>query len=311
MPEPCTSCNQNGLYIFGDVIMLRPRQSNPVAAFQRISNTVPQVVTSDLQQYNTDPIWGFRTGFGLLCDDGCLFQATYTQFKDLVSTQTFVVPDLGAEGSASITFVGPGQLSGTSLTEVGSTFQADWNLQLHQIDLVFGTVFSPAECLDLTVTAGARIAWLDQRYRVLFSDSNGISAQDQKMDLEGFGPIMNTEARVHLKPGCSLVGRGSTALLLANREDNGTVTITDPLGTVLAIRKASYDREEIIPILELGFGAEFCCCDGHVTVGTGYEFIYWFELGSSYTELADSQRRVATKGDISLDGFYIRVTILF
>jgi hypothetical protein len=312
-PEPpsCGSCNATGPFIFSDVIMIRARQSQPVAVLQRINDTVPQVTTSDLLQYNTDHEWGFRVGGGILCDDGWIFQVTYTQYKDLVSTQTLVVPDLGAGASFNITYTGPGQLTGTQVSEIGATLLAEWNLQLHTVDLVCGTVFSPSECLDLTVSAGARMSWLDQDYRAVFTTSNGLTGQDLRLNLVGAGPIVVTEARVHLKPGCAIYGRGATALLLANREDRGSSVNIDPTGAVLAVRQTNYDREEIVPVIELACGAEFCCCDGKITINTGYEFMYWYELGSSYSELADSQRRDATKGDISLDGWYLRLTLLF
>ena len=312
-PEPasCTSCNATGPYLTGEVITIRARQANPFAVLQRVSETVPQVTTSDLIQFNTDHTWGYRLGGGFLCDDGWIFQATYTQYKDLVSTQTLVVADVGPAASFNITYTGPGQLSGTHVNETGATLFADWSLQLHTVDLVFGTVFSPSECLDLTVTAGARMAWLDQSYRAAFITSNGVNGQDLRSDLVGGGPIIVSEARVHLKPGCSLYGRGATTLLLANREEEGTNVITDAVGTVLSVRHTSYSREEIVPVLEMAFGAEFCCCDGKITINSGYEFMYWYQLGTSYSELADSQRRESTKGDISFDGWYLRLTLLF
>jgi hypothetical protein len=317
-PEPpiCTTCNESGFFVFGDLMMLRARQSNPVAVIQRVDQEFTPVITNVAVQYNTDHTGAWRAGGGYLTDDGWIFMATFTQYKDLVSEQRFVAPDLSAEfATVEIIYTGPGQLSGsgTGADEFGGgSLLADWNVQLRTVDLVVGTVFSPSDCFDLTVSAGVRMAWLDQDYRVLITSATLASESEVlALDLRGAGPHVTTEARVYVAPWFALYGRSSASLLIANRKDHSQVVELDEFGFELARRITTYDREEITPVFEIGFGGELSCLGGCLLINAGYEIMYWYELATSAGELTGSTAREPNHADISFDGAYLRVTLLF
>jgi hypothetical protein len=313
-PEPpaCTTCNESGFFAYGDLLVLRARQSNPVAVLQRVDEFFfPALINSSVVQWNTDHTGGWRAGGGYLCDNGWLFTCTFTQYKDLVSKQSFTVPDLSLEGATfNVIYVGPGQLSGRAEGDIGSTLTASWNLQLRTVDILVGTVFSPSDSLDLTISAGARLAWLDQDYRTtVFRADFSSDNEHLKLDLRGAGPHIQTEARVYLAPWFALYGRGGTTLLLANRKDDSTLVSADFEFGVNAISRVTYEREEITPVVELAFGGELNCLGGRLLVNVGYEMMYWWELATSFSELPGG--REPNHSDISLDGGYLRVTWLF
>lgn len=308
-PE-CTTCNASGFLVFADGLWLRTRQSNPVAILSRVENTVPQVAFSEVRQYNTDHVAAWRAGGGYLFENGLIFTTTFTQFKDQTSEQQFIVPAL-ANGTFSVTYTGPGQTFGTMIGNPGDTMDATWNLQLRTVDILLGTVFSPSECFDMTITGGARLAWLDQDYRVSINSLGTTTFEDLSLDLAGAGPMIQCEGRCYLCAWLAGYSRATGTLLLAGREDTSIVRITDATGAVQAVRAVSYDREEVVPVFELAIGLEASLCDGRFVVNGGYEFQYWYELGTSFAAQAGSQARDPNHADISLDGFYIRVTWLF
>jgi hypothetical protein len=310
-PPTCTTCNASGVLVFGDIMMLRARQSNPVAILQRIDAAVPTVVTSEIAQYNTDHTAAFRAGGGYMFENGWIFTATFTQYKDQTSENNFSVPVLGGASVFNVVYTGPGQSFGTPVDEPGETLGATWNVQTRTIDIAIGTVFSPSDCFDLTVSGGCRIAWFDQDYRVRLANVDAITSETLTLDLVGAGPMVQAEARVYLLPWLAGYSRALGTLLLADRDDVSSQTIVDATGAVQAIRTVIYDRDEVVPVCELAIGVEGSLFDGRFTINGGYEFHYWYELGTSFASQAGSQARDPNHADISFDGWYLRVNWLF
>jgi hypothetical protein len=301
-------CNYGGpcgWFGTGEVLWLRPRRRDPVAL---TSFTDGVTTTNAFTAYDGEFGAAYRVGGGFLTRGGWVFQSEYTQYKDQVAQQSFE-----DNPSITLTYTGPGQLINTSTTGVvGGLLATSWSLQFRTVDIMGGAVFSPSEYLDLIVLGGARLAWIDQAYRtdiISGVPDTGDQHEDLALRLQGGGARIGTEARLYLLPWLTAYGKGYTSLLLAHREDESNlITLTN--GNFTSISVVRYEREEVVPILELATGLEVSMFGGRLLVGAGYEYNYVFELGTSNAESA-AQPRLTTHNDISLDGFFVRVQVLW
>jgi hypothetical protein len=315
VPAPCppappipdaTPCNDHGFVSFGDILWLRASRRDPIA-YQQFSSG--NATFANLTGSDTDHELGYRAGGGWLTEGGWLFLATYTQYKDLISELVF--PHNGALDYV-VGYTGPGQLLSQTLDTTGTLFTS-WNLQYRTLDVFAGVVFTPSCYLDLTVGGGARFAWIDQDYRTRIDTTptdGTLRSEALQLNTKGAGPRFGTEARVYVHPWWSLYGRGFTSLLLAHREDESFLVETLPDGTVDSISAIFYEREEILPVLELAVGTEFSFMNGCCLIGCGYEMTYYFQLATSTVD-ALAQPRLTNHNDLSIDGFYARVTVLW
>jgi hypothetical protein len=270
-----------------------------------MQNTAGTVTQTDFSQYDTKFTFAFRAGVGFVTD-GWVFSGEYTQFKDTIAEQVFAIP--ATAGAFNVIYVGPGQLNNQG-PNPGGALATGWNLQYRTVDLMTGAVYNAAHFLDVMLSAGARIAWVDQEYRTTIDNSNaggGITAENLALNLRGCGPRAGLEARLFLCPNTVLYGRSYCSALLAHRQDN-SIQVQAQGPAVLAVIAGNYEREEVVPILELAVGAEYWCCGGRVILSGGYEYNYWWKLGNSATD-ALAQTGVSTHNDISLDGVFCRVS---
>jgi hypothetical protein len=302
LPETACPTGPCGFLLWGDALWLRPRRSDPVI-FE--SSTVGITRTDVGTDYVTDHFFAYRVGVGYLTQGGWLVTGSYMKFDDVVATQVAT-----QQGGTTVQFVGPGQLSAATGQLVGSS----WHLRYENVDLMAGAVISPADYLDLTIGLGTKIAWIDQSYTNVRDNTStpggDLLREDLSLDLRGAGPRLGSEARLYLAPWLAVYGRGYTSLLLARREDESVLNQFAAGGTLASTRVIRYHREEVVPVIELATGAEACLCDGRLILGGGYECNYWFNLGTSTVENAGVPA-FSRQNDISLDGFYIRATILW
>lgn len=303
-PE-CDQAGMSGVLSFGEVLWMRPRRSEPSML---IGSTVGTFNVSSAVPYESDYSLAYRVGGGVLGKGGFLLTGTYTRYKDIVSQQAFFNSD--QTGANTLQFVGPGIL-GVTGTPNPAIVTPTWELDYSTVDIMAGGVFSPSGCLDLIFGGGARLASIDQVFGTGIDQRTFppfTAAQYERLTsrLRGAGPRIGGEAKVYLAGSLMLYGRGYTGLLLSHRNEESIATIG---GTTVF---ATYSREEVIPMLELGAGIELALFDGRVVVGGGYEFNQYFEVGSTYNQnfgggVILTNRHV----DLSLEGVSARVTILW
>jgi hypothetical protein len=308
-PPPVPDCAPNacGPILFGDFLFLRASRRDPSAVLQLSSGLTS---ANDLIGYDADHEYAYRVGGGWLTEGSWICTASYMQYKDLVSDQNFFNPD--PNGNFTVTYVGPGQLLNTTLGQPG-TLTTSWNLQFRAIDVFFGGCYSPTHYLDLVAGGGLKLMYIDQDFRTTIDatiSGGSITGENLVMDTSGCGPRLGGEARCYIYPWLNLYGRGFASALLAHREDDSFRLESNADGSINSLTVVRYSREEILPVLELAAGAEVSLLCGRLQLGGGYEFTYVYQASTSSTD-ALSTPRVITHNDLSLDGFYARLTWLW
>ena len=290
-----------GLILWGETMWLRARRNDPVIFQEAIS-----LGSSDVASvaYDADYAFAFRAGAGYLTPGGWLILGGYTHYDEDVTAQNFLA------GNTRLTYNGPGQAAG-ALTLPGGSLGTTWAMRQQLIDGLLGTIFAPTDYMELMLGVGGRLAFIDQSYGVIVDNTAGggsLLSESLSIDLEGAGPRVGTEARVFLLEWLSLYGRGYTSLLLVNRAELSQAAVADPVFG-LGTRTVRDKRDEIMPVIEMAIGGELNLVGGRLRVGGGYEFNYWFNLGTSSIETANGVANRDT--DISLDGAFVRVLWLW
>ncbi|HMO34646.1 MAG TPA: hypothetical protein PKA06_01255, partial [Gemmatales bacterium] len=98
-----------------------------------------------------------------------------------------------------------------------------------------------------------------------------------------------------------------STLLFADRLEEAATVFTNADGTFTG-GLATFKREEIIPMLELGFGMDVCLFGGRLMVGAGYDFNYLWEAGSTYSEQTTNARS-ARHVNLAIDGVNVHMTL--
>lgn len=276
----------SGVLLYGDVFWMRPRRTAPF-----VFHTTPTAGFGE--DYDTTEFhFGFRAGGGYLTSDGLLLAATYTHFEHQVADDS--------EGVGSFTYVGPGLLHGSTADSLRGT----WNFRYRTVDIHGGVVLSPTDHVDLILTGGARIAWIDQAYET-FLTNGGIGAVElHDLTLGGAGPRFGSEGRIYLLPWLALYGQGAASLIFADLRNDSELNVSGPNETSRFVLR--YDRHHLIPALELAVGAEVSLFKGRVLLGGGYEYHYWFNLANS----VDNGGNIIPS-DLSLEGVFVRATLLW
>jgi len=302
----------SGFRAYGDYLWVRPRRSEP-AILQGFTTPLPPdgtttFIGSSSTGYDTQHTPAFRAGADILYKDGFVFSGAYTRYKDLASSNIFA--NLDPTATASIQFVGPGVL-GVTGTPNPSVIIPTWEIDYQTIDIMAGSVFRPGCAMEVLLNAGARLAYIDQTFTTTIDQTPfGLATtlgEQIRSSLRGAGPRVGSE--LHIYPpfaGVTLYARAYSSILLTNRVEESVLTLP---GTSLRNR---YQREEIIPNLEMAVGVELTLIENRLWVSGGYEFNYWWEVGSTYLQnvpggVLTTNRHV----DFSLDGAALRVTWMF
>lgn len=304
--ETSGSC---GWFTTGELMYLKMRRNDPVALF-RLTTGTPGIDAQDvgaLEGYTSTYDFAFRVGGGYLASSGWIFSANYTRFKDTSEAQRFVSDD--PSGNTSILYVGPGVL-GSAYQFTQGVLESQWQFDYQTIDVQAGAVYSPSSCLDMIVSGGLRYADLSQDYGTIIQDDIAQTIQTENLTttLRGGGPRFGGEARLYAWTGRTsslmLYGRGFSSVIIANRKESTVYVNPNTVQTV------TYSREELLPMLEVGAGAEMSFFRGHVILGAGYEWNYLFEAGSSNVDYANNAR-FNRHVNLSLEGFTLRASVLW
>lgn len=311
-----------GWVTWAEGLWLQPHRSDPFL-YHAVTSVDPGTgtITTTLsgREYDTEEDFGFRLGAGYLFERGVYGTISYTFFDGDTGDQTFAVP----AGTVGLFYTGPGPFAGLFVGP-GSTVSQNWDIEYHTLDLTAGLVLSPTCFVDLFLGAGLRLAEINQDYDFegTIGDVAGISltalSEGVSLDMRGIGPRLGGEGRLYLLPCFALYARGYTSVLFTNRDDTADTSIQTAVGGVLGpviINEVTYDHDDVIPALDVAIGMELSIYKGHVLIGGGYEFNYWWNLGNSeflaVDVLAGSVNSLQKHSDISLDGLFVRLTVLW
>lgn len=267
------------------------------------------VVQSDL---NSKTGLGWYAGAGYLTADGWYGMVTYRKYTDTIQSST-IENNTAPEDNFTLFYTGPGPLgSGQGGNDVpaGGSLTTNYTFNWTNLDIMGGTVISPARCLDVIFAGGVRISKLEQTYDAFINKGDGSStAQALYTRLQGAGPRIGMEARVYPLQPLTLYAKTYTSILYTNRLEQAVTLFGDVDGGVTA-NTSTYTREELLPVLELAVGADVSLFGGRVIAGAGYNFNYLFEAGSTYTDQSTNSR-TARHVNLTVDGIELHVTLLW
>lgn len=315
--EPCGTTihasGPSGFMLDAGIMWYRVKRSDPSILYRSfIDNGGFGDVTVGVQEdYSQTTGAGWWVGGGYLAPNGWFGMVTYRKYTDTVHSDR-VVND-GLDPNFSIEYIGPGPLgSGAGGGDVPGNgfidrgFGVDWT----NIDLMVGTVISPAQCLDLVFSGGVRISKLEQNYDVFINrDLGAFNAQELYTRLQGAGPRIGLESRVYPISPLTLYAKAYTSLLYTNRVEEATTVFADGLGGFTG-GFTTYTREELMPVLELSLGFDLNLFSGRFIIGAGYDFNYLWEAGSTYSEQTTNPRS-ARHVNLAIDGVNLHATWLW
>lgn len=320
--EPCGTTIQasgpGGFLVFGDILWYHVRRNDPVTLTQStFDDGLGNVsTTSNQSNFSTGNGIGYRFGLGYLMANGWYGTVSYTHYKDTVASKQIDATLGNADPNItdSLFYIGPGPLgSGAGGDASGGILDYAFHLKYQMVDLMGSTVISPASCLDLHVGGGLRAGVIDQRYTASIDQSftvGSTSAQDLFSRIRVFGPRIGGEARWYPLAPLTLYAKAYTSMLYSYRKESATLTLTDLINGTSNVTVASYNREDVIPAVELTAGADLSLFNNRVLIGAGYEFNYLFGAGSTFTEQA-SNPRSGRQTSLVIDGLNVHLTILF
>lgn len=189
------------------------------------------------------------------------------------------------------------------------------SLDLNLYDLWLGTEFRTCDLLVLRPFIGIRIADIDQDETVRYDGGEGATYDlFRSTNFRGYGLRGGLGAESTLW-GITLFGRTAVSLLYSEFDTFRSDRITIPGDDTLYIRQYGHNFNDITPVLEVAAGVSYCF--GPVSIAAGYEFSRWFSIlqhpdvpGWDDVD-GDVGNYRRDRGDLSLDGLFLRVGISY
>jgi hypothetical protein len=319
-PAGCDTCGSIlpatgpcGLFVGGGLTWYHVRRNDPAFLFTTTTFDVNgNPVTSSVQSDFDDKTGtGYWASVGYLFRDGWFGEVTYKSYRNTISSNN--VQNTGADPNLVIQFIGPGPLgsgAGGGDVPIGGFLQTHFGFNWNNLDVMSGVVISPARCLDVIFSGGVRFSKIDQDYNAFIDHGDG-SSNNQLLhtELEGVGSRIGFEMRAYPVSCVMFYGKAYANMLLSNRKEEANVAFNAADGTA-SFSLATYQKEEVLPSIDLTVGAEVGLFGGRLLIGGGYEFNYLWEAGSTFTEQA-SNPRAARHVNLAIDGLVAHVTWLW
>ncbi|MCS6978122.1 MAG: Lpg1974 family pore-forming outer membrane protein [Gemmatales bacterium] len=192
------------------------------------------------------------------------------------------------------------------------------SLDYNVYDIWVGTEFRTCDFLVLRPFIGIRIADIDQdetvRYTAFADD--GVADYDlfRSTNFRGYGLRGGLGAESTLW-GITLFGRTAVSLLYSEIDTLRRDAITFEGDDTIYLRQWGHNFNDITPVIEVAAGVSYCF--GPVSIAAGYEFTRWFSIlqhpdvpgWDDIDGTVGNYRR--DRGDLSLDGFFLRVGISY
>jgi hypothetical protein len=318
-PCRCQQCcspffYNNGWYVGGEYLYLRPNFSSPVAAVEQTTiidpNTNASVITDRVLDYNIDYDSTFRLFGGYRWGDcGESIELSYWQ----IDTGESFTSDPATQ---SLFFAGFGQ---TLADAPGEILQTHFDVELDVFDIDYtkrmpvqkGGPSGSGQCCpawDWAWSLGARIADFERNHVGSVIDGNGVllTAAEAETRFTGAGPRAGIEGRRYFGEGrkWSAYGTSNWSLLLGDYE----VSATRTAGLTTSIRIQDFIRT--VPVMELEVGlSRQIGCRTHLTAG--YQFQAWWEIGSFDSVMVGDCECITSSNILSFDGLFVRLEHTF
>jgi hypothetical protein len=290
----------SGLFVDGEYLLMQPRRNAFDYAVSSPNTT--QIPSGNIDNLNYDARSAFRFGFGYnLPGDGWSVGAHYTYLHS-ADSETAIAPAGGAL-YATLT-------RGGTFDQVGSAYAAaSLNYNVVDIEAAKHTSLSPT--LDLNMSGGVRIAWIDQTLGAIYNGgpSGAVNATvDTPVYFHGAGLTLGAEAEWKIYRGFGIYGQARGSLLSGQFRNFFTETNN---GGQTPIVNVNETYKQIVPVMELGAGVAFDT--EHFTVRVGYDLANWFDMVNSVdfpsgTDVGKLERRTS---DLMLEGLSVKLGVVF
>lgn len=188
---------------------------------------------------------------------------------------------------------------------------AENEFSLFNYDIEFAQSFQPSEYLTIGVNSAIRIADLDTRHQVTYTggDFQTPFTSFQTSAVDGAGIILGGDLTWKLTRHLSL-NFGTNAGALLGRVQTRTFIPDDEPGVPTDV---TYDETRLIPLIEsrVSLQTQANLRQSKLEFAGGYEFVNMFNVADQrvFTDAHIEGQNAHLIGDISLDGFFTRITV--
>ncbi|RJP55932.1 MAG: hypothetical protein C4541_13575 [Candidatus Auribacter fodinae] len=295
---------KNQWYAFGELFYVRPTELGiPVANDMNVSG----FNEGDLREMEFDYDLSFKVGGGYKMEhDKGEIGATFWHYED--SNDELFAAKYAA-----------GFFDGTSTGVTGPIRTVDTHiaLEMNTLDIEYTKPFAVMPCLDLRLSIGPRILWMESEkvVRYIGDDVNDFVTTQMPLDFSGAGPRVGAEARYYLPWDMELFAGVWGAMILGHFD--GEYKEADVNGNTT---RTVYDDTRVIPNVDMILGLAYApsMFKGNVRISTGYQFSNYENLEIIPTsdlntfEGNNGPGNVSfTENDLSFDGAITRVEIAF
>jgi hypothetical protein len=195
------------------------------------------------------------------------------------------------------------------LTDSALNAMATARLNYNTYDILLGRTMEIDQWTQIRAFTGIRFATIDQ---TLSATYNGLQASDayttNQSNFSGAGPIFGAELRFNVWHGLSLFGEAEGGLIYGNTRASLAET-NNSGGTIYTDVTDSY--HSMVPMVGFRVGGSWQYRG--LTVSAGYQAMNWFGLiqrpvlDDSFSE----GKIVPQNGDLSIDGFFIKLAYVY
>lgn len=299
-PAPVTfdAASEPSWHLHVGAVYLQPRWPDMELGIANRQNL--GVPNGQVQRLEFDPALGFEAGFERRFNANSGFRMHYTYLH--AETQTGIAANPGATVTPTLTHpLGMRDVDGGlgSARHTSNVLDVLWTRRIHS-----------ADCFDVWLLAGPRAAWLRRGFDLDYTggDAGPLGTADHNQSFRGFGLCGGFDLEWKLGGGWS-VEAGSKLSLLKSR-NRMSVLETSLRGQAL-LADANDARSGITPMFDMNAGLKYAV--GAWNVAAGYQMQQWFSVSELLTfnddvHVGSLDRR---RGDLSLDGLYLRLGVSF
>lgn len=195
--------------------------------------------------------------------------------------------------------------------DLATSANASFDFDLSTLDFQLAQTFSLTRTLDMRFAAIARIASMDEEFRVTYNggDFGAAYTAFRNWDYSGAGLMLGTQMDWKLTNRLSLNVGGRGGALLGRRESRYFFP-DDEVGLPTDVR---HNTTRLTPVIEmaamLNYSRDFC--GWSFNMGAGYEFTNYFNMADDrlFTDSHQEAMNVNSVRDLSLDGFVARISM--
>jgi hypothetical protein len=281
----------------GDYLFLKPRRDNLDFA---IAAPASNIANGSIEAVNWERRSGFRVGGGYRMGEGWEAAVYYTY---LHSTGSLDLAKPDDAGTIFPTLTHPGFIG-----QVDSA-SAESALNYNVVDALLGRRFEINDSGEIRVFGGGRYAWIRQSLDAFYDGGDANLAHvSSPIGFHGGGFRVGGEGAYKIPWGFSLFARAGGSILVGDFHTSLLETNNNEATTNVNV---SRDFRKLVPETDMTLGINWKY--RNFTVSGGYELVYWFGLVDSPDFVDDVHQGKMSRrsGDLSLDGFFIRLGLTY